>query len=132
MTRIRIKQSQSELENLVTANEISALPAAISHAPVLENISNIEKNAFGLIPINHPLAICLSSQRQPLSVMHADAYIVPRDSGGIGLQDKINGNGSPLQTKTTEHPFSFANLNLTRGTQRFQNVKLDAPIERDF
>ena len=124
--------SLPELENLVTANEISALPAAISHAPVLENISNIEKNAFGLIPINHPLAICLSSQRQPLSVMHADAYIVPRDSGGIGLQDKINGNGSPLQTKTTEHPFSFANLNLTRGTQRFQNVKLDAPIERDF
>ncbi len=124
--------SLPELENLVTANEISALPAAISHAPVLENISNIEKSAFGLIPINHPLAICLSSQRQPLSVMHADAYIVPRDSGGIGLQDKINGNGSPLQTKTTEHPFSFANLNLTRGTQRFQNVNLDAPIERDF
>ena len=74
----------------------------------------------------------MSSQRQPLSVMHADAYIVPRDSEGIGLQDKINGKGSPSQTKTTEHSFSFTNLNLTRGTQRFQNVKLDAPIERDF
>ena len=125
--------SLPELENLVTANEISALPAAISHAPVLETVSNIkEKNAFGLIPINNSLAICLSSQRQPLSVMHADAYIVPRDSEGIGLQDKINGKGSPSQTKTTEHSFSFTNLNLTRGTQRFQNVKLDAPIERDF